>query len=324
MVIGKVPENVLKRSILNRIRSKRSEVLVGADVGVDCAVLSFKDSEYFYSSVNTKSLPVKDNASLSLCAAINSVAAAGAEPISAEVSVVLPEGTEEKSVKSIYETLDALAAKLQVQISGCHTEVSNAVTRPVVTVTGIGKSEERFSNTAKPGDDIVVTKWIGLEGTNIIAHELEDRLLKKFPQKMIYDAENFDKYLSVRGEAATAVKSGVSAMYAAGEGGIFNALWKLAQGSGVGLEVDMLKLPVKQETIEISNFCDINPYELASMGCLVIAASDGNELVMRLKEQGINAVTVGKITDSNDRVVINRETRRFLEPSGNEEIYKIF
>ena len=62
-------------------------------------------------------------------------------------------------------------------------------------------------------DDVLVTQWIGLEGTSIIAKEKEKELLKKFPSKMIYDAINFDKYLSVIPEAATAVKSGVSAMH---------------------------------------------------------------------------------------------------------------
>ncbi len=41
MKIGKVPENVLKRSVLKQIQTKREEIISGAGVGEDCAIFSF-------------------------------------------------------------------------------------------------------------------------------------------------------------------------------------------------------------------------------------------------------------------------------------------
>ena len=137
---------------------------------------------------------------------------------------------------------------------------------------------------AKPGDDVVITKWIGIEGTTILANEHEEELLKRFPSRMIYEAKNFDQYLSVIPEAALAVKSGVTAMHDVTEGGIMGALWELAESSGVGLEIDLKKIPVKQETIEICNYFDINPYHLISSGSMLMTTKDSTKLCQVLKK----------------------------------------
>ena len=44
--------------------------------------------------------------------------------------------------------------------------------------------------------------------------------------------------------------------------------------------------------------------------------------VLALQEQGIPAVVVGKITDSNDRLIFNGEEKRFLDKPAADEIYK--
>ena len=80
------------------------------------------------------------------------------------------------------------------------------------------------------------------------------------------------------------------------EGGIFGALWEMAEASGVGLEIDLKKIPVRQETIEVCEFFGINPYQLISSGCMLMAAEDGNLLVRELEKAGIPATIIGKAT----------------------------
>lgn len=60
-------------------------------------------------------------------------------------------------------------------------------------------------------------------------------------------------------------------MHDVSEGGVFAALWEMAEGAGVGLTIDMKKLPLRQETVEVCEFCNVNPYELRSGGSLIIA-----------------------------------------------------
>ena len=107
------------------------------------------------------------------------------------------------------------------------------------------------------------------------------------------------------------------------EGGIFGALWEMAEASGVGLEIDLKKIPIRQETVEVCEFFGVNPYLLISSGCMLMAAQDGNHLVRELEKAGIKATIIGKATAGNDRVLLNEDERRFLEPPKTDELYKV-
>ena len=146
----------------------------------------------------------------------------------------------------------------------------------------------------------------------------------RLPRHFIEDAKAFAGLLSVAPEAACAGKSGVSAMHAVSEGGIFGALWELADCAGVGLSVDLKKIPVRQETIEISEFFHINPYEMLSGGSLLLVTDHGLELVDLLGKEHIPAAVIGRTTAGNDRVLTSNEEIRYLEPPKMDEIYKVF
>ena len=120
-----------------------------------------------------------------------------------------------------------------------------------------------------------------------------------------------------------AVQSGVSAMQAVREGGVFGGLWQLAKANGVGLVIDLKQIPVKQETIEVCEFYDVNPYELLSGGSMLMITQGGTRLVSQLAEQGISAAVIGRTTDNNDRILVNDEEKRFLEPARHDSLYRV-
>ena len=325
--IGKVPESVLSRSIIKQIRTKRDEILVGAGIGEDCAAIELADDEVFVMSTDPITGTSHDIGALSVHVTANDIASSGAEVIGVMLSVLLPEGTEESELKEIMRQVEAACAKLNIQTIGGHTEVTSAVRQTIITVTGVGKvKKDKLITTsgAKCGDDVVVTKWIGLEGTSIIAKEKEDKLSKRFAAPFIETAKGFSDYLSVVEDAKIAVSAGVTSMHDVTEGGIFGALWEVGKSSDKGLSINLLDIPVRQETVEICEEFGLNPYELISSGCMLITSPCGNEVVRRLKEAGINAAVIGKVTDSNDRVIINGDEKRFLEPPKSDELYKIY
>ena len=326
MKVGKVPEAVLKRSVLKQIRTNRPEVLLGASVGEDCAAVALQEDEMFVLSTDPITGTVKDIGHLAIQITLNDLASAGAEPIGVMLTFLLPEKISEAKLRTMMEQAEAAAHAANVQIMGGHTEVTRVVNQPVISVVGVGKAKKgRLISTAgaRPGMDVIVTKWVGLEGTSIIAKEKEEELLTRYPQALVDAAKEFDAYLSVLPEAAVAVESGVSAMHDVTEGGIFGALWEMAESAGVGLEIDLKKIPIRQETVEVCEFFDINPYELISSGSMLMAASDGNGLVRALAAANIPAVCVGKVTEGNDRVLLSGEERRFLEPPKADELYKV-
>ncbi len=326
MKIGKVPENVLKRSVMKQLHYKRDEVILGPGIGEDCAALALGEDEILVMSTDPITGTAKDIGKLAIQITANDLASAGAEPIGVMLTILLPDGTREIALKRIMEQMEHACREAKMQILGGHTEVTAVVNQPVVNVAGVAKAKKGSlvsTAGAKAGMDIVVSKWIGIEGTMIFAKEKETELKEHFPAEFVDTAIDFDRYLSVVPEAAVAVRSGVAAMHDVTEGGLFGALWEMAEASGVGLEIDLKKIPIRQETVEICEYFDVNPYGLISSGMMLMAAADGNALVLALQEAGIPATVIGKATEGNDRVIIRDEERRFLEPPKTDELYKV-
>lgn len=327
MKIGKVSETVLKRSVLKQVRNKRKEVLLGASVGEDCAIVKLEPGEVLAFSTDPITGTVKDIGALAIHITANDIATTGAEPIGVMLTILLPESVYESELKEMMQQIEKTCMELNMQVIGGHTEVTPAVNQPVITVAGVGKvREDRIISTggAKAGQDIVVTKWVGIEGTSIIAKEKEEELLKKLPESLVETAKSFDQYISVVKEAAIAARAGVSAMHDVTEGGIFGALWEMAEASGIGLEIDLKKIPIRQETVELCECFDLNPYGLISSGAMLMASDNGYDLVRALEKEGIKATVIGKAAKGKDRVVMNEEELRYLEPPKSDEIYKIY
>lgn len=326
MKIGKVPENVLKRSVMKQLHYKRDEVVLGPGIGEDCAALALAEDEILVMSTDPITGTAKDIGKLAIQITANDLASAGAEPIGVMLTILLPDGTREIALKRIMEQMECACREAKMQILGGHTEVTAVVNQPVVNVAGVAKAKKGSlisTAGARAGMDIVVSKWVGIEGTMIFAKEKEAELKEHFPADFVDTAIGFDRYLSVVPEAAVAVKSGVAAMHDVTEGGLFGALWEMAEASGVGLEIDLKKIPIRQETVEICEYFDVNPYGLISSGMMLMASADGNALVLALQEAGIPATVIGKATEGNDRVIIRDEERRFLEPPKTDELYKV-
>lgn len=355
MEVGKISTNILKRSVLRQIKIRREEMVNGAGIGKDCAVFAFPDGTLTVSCVQEAALAVPATASdvsnaveetvlpgpdgagkpypgelrvmsrlVQKCA--NNLAVQGAEPTAVLVTLLLPEGLEEPDLKGIMAEAEKVCGHLHMQIAGGQTRVTASVTVPYGVVTGIGNIPEKVYNSLKapaPGQDVVISKWIGLEGTAYLAKQYREKLLERYPSWLVEEAAGFDRFLSVIPEAATAVKSGVCAMHDVSEGGIFGALWELAEGAGVGLTIDLKKLPLRQETVEVCECCNVNPYELLSGGCLLMTSEDGAMLVSALKAAGIPAVVVGKVTDSNDRILVNEDEIRYMDRPQRDEIYSV-
>ncbi|MCH5275640.1 MAG: hydrogenase maturation factor [Lachnospiraceae bacterium] len=324
MKTGKISESVLKRSVLKYIKSGNHMIKNGAGVGSDCAIFVCGEG-LGAQAVATFSIWNAADIYYPIYKAANNVACSGAVPGMAMLTLMLPETAEEQELKELMREADTAAESLGLQLAGGHTAVSKNLSIPLVsvTVTGVWKEPAMLLKGASPGQDIVMTKWAGLEGTALLAERYKDRLRERYPLHMIETAAALKRQLSVIPEAATAAKSNVSAMHDVSTGGVFAALWELAESAGIGLTVDLKRIPVKQETVEVCEFFGVNPYELLSGGCLLMTADSGEHLVQTLEEVHIPASIIGRTTDSNDRVVINDEESRFLERPKSDEITKI-
>lgn len=326
MKAGKLKESVLKRSVLKQLHTRSEEVLAKPAVGGDYGAVEVSENLAVVLSSDPVTISREEIGSSAIMAACNDVACSGATLKGVSVTMLLPTAFNEEELRDLMKDMDHACEECCVDILSGHTEVSRAVKEPIVVVTAMGtvaKNAMVHSSDVRPGMDIVATKWVGLEGTAILAREREEELRTRYAKPFIDNAKVFGQMMSIVPEAAVAIKSGASAMHDVSEGGIFGALWELAESAGVGLEIDLKKIPIRQETVEICEFFDLNPYKIVSGGCLLIATTDGNGMVLELEKAGIPATVIGKATDGNDRVLLNEDERRFLETTQTDELYNL-
>lgn len=323
---------MLKRSVLRQFHMGKEQVQ-GPGVGLDYSAIR-PPHELIVHAVSTMPLagmewrqekPFREEAA-AVCGAINNLVCSGAEPIGILINLLLPTSVDEQRLRAIVGAAEAACERESVAVLGGHTEVVRSVAEPVLTVTAVGSVSEadRVScANVRPGMDIVMTKWAGLLGTAILARRFENELCARYARPFVEAAMQFDGYRSIRSEAAVAAQSGVAAMHDLSEGGIYGALWEMGQCSGVGLEIELKKIPIRQETVEVCEFFDVNPYKLLSTGSLLMAAKDGDALVRSLQQEGIAAAVIGKATDSNDRVLVYEDERRYLEFTQTDELWHV-
>lgn len=328
MRIGKVTENVLKRSVFKLHKVKNDQE--SAAVGTDCAVFAYREEQenkkrMILSSVCPITMQSTYAGRYAVMGAINNLLCRNVHTDMVTLSILLPADAEEAVLKQIMKDADHQCEICDTYIAGGHTEVTNAVIRPVVTATATGHAMDDHipGGLAEAGDELVLTKWIGLEGTVMLAEEKGEEICSRYPTHMVQEARKFANYLSLASEAAVAAKSGARAMHDVSGGGIYAALWEIAEGAGTGLEVDLKKIPVKQETIEIAEFFELNPYQMLSGGSLLIVVKNGKEMVGCLQNAGIPATVIGKLTEGKDRILINEEETRYLEMPQADEIHKV-
>ena len=207
----------------------------------------------------------------------------------------------------------------------------------------------------KPGDELVVACPVALKGTSVIAKSKKDKLAERFSagfiQNCIFLWDSYGAQREVESQTAVneqsdthsdtqagaqagqsekhsvvwkiAEEAGASALYAMGEGGFLSALWKMAEASEVGLEVDFRKVLIRQETIEVCEIFDLNPYKLQAEGSVLIGIRGGEALVQRLRNEGFMAEIIGQTNSGNERLLYSGGSARYLERPAADEIYRI-
>jgi len=322
MRTGKISENTLKRSVMKNRITSGERLIHGAGVRDNCAVFSYSENEFTALSTHQVILPdAKDSIFYAINRGINNLYAAAAKPEAVQLSLLLPADYEEPELAGLMKEAAAICKKYNMSISGGSTKTDPRIAIPAISVTVIGTRKERELCQAKPGWDVVLSKPVGLAGTAILAKAKEEELCKRYPARYIAEAKNFAREVSVIPEAATAGESFVCRMFAVSEGGIFAALWEAADLAGVGLDIDLKRIPIRQESVEICDFLGINPYELMSDGCIMIMTPEGEKLVETLQEKSIPAALIGRTTGENGKIIHNEDEVRYVDKPAADSIY---
>ena len=173
--------------------------------------------------------------------------------------------------------------------------------------------QAEITGRLNPGEDLVVAGEIGISGTLVLISREKEKLRKYFSESFLYMSEDTLQKCKVSREDDFWTDKRISALYFTKEGGILSGLWKRAEASGVGLDVDLRKIPIRQETIEVCERLDVDPYKLESEGTVLLGTGQGNALVRELDARGIHAAVIGHTDKGNDRLLHSGEITRYLE-----------
>lgn len=315
--VGKLDMHLLTR-LLQRYTSRDERVAIGPKVGEDAAVLDFGD-RYVVAKTNPITFATDEIGWYLVNVCVNNMVVRGVRPRWMLNTLLLPEGkTTAEMVEQIFRQIHEACSKVNVLIIGGHTEVTFGLDRPLAVGCLIGEIEpERLIPTggAQPGDTVLVTKSLGIEGTAILAREKQEMLLSKgYDLDFIQRAQGFlyDPGISVYDEALAAAATGaVHAMTDATEGGLATALHELAEASGVGLQIEAERIPIRAETQKICAEFAIDPLGLIASGMLILTApqSKADELGRQLMERGIQCTAIGRISPSEAGRLLSVEGR---------------
>ena len=173
--------------------------------------------------------------------------------------------------------------------------------------------QAEITGRLNPGEDLVVAGEIGISGTLVLISREKEKLRKYFSESFIYMSEDTLQKCKVSREDDFWMDKRISALYFTENGGILSGLWKREEGSGVGMDVDLRRIPIRQETIEVCERLDVDPYKLEAKGSVLIGTAQGDALVRELEAHGIHAAVIGYADSGNDRLLHSGEITRYLE-----------
>lgn len=331
--LGKLDYTLLE-TLLQKYRSAPDpRVIVGPGIGNDSAVIEFSD-RYLVLKTDPITFATDEIGWYAVNVNANDIAVTGATPKWFMATVLLPEKKSTyKDAESILHQITEASRTLGISLIGGHTEVTYNIDRPIITGVMAGevaKGKLVKSCGAKPGDAIILTKGIAIEGTSIIAREKYKELITRgHNERFINHCRNFlhAPGLSVVKDALLAARFAVHAMHDPTEGGLFAGLFEIAKASRVGILINQEKIPVFPETQTLCKEFHLDPFRTIASGALVIIASfeSANTIISLLKDHDIIAVSIGEVKERGFGLKISVGGKLHdLEVTASDEITKLY
>ena len=319
--LGKLPPELLAR-LLAKAPINDPRVIYGPGIGMDCAVIDlgaqllvFKSDPITFATDDIGWYAVQVNA--------NDVATTGATPRWMLATLLLPEKqTTPGLVEQIFDQVARAANDLGISLVGGHTEVTYGLNRPILIGTLIGEVQREqliVPGNARPGDHLLLTKGVPIEGTALLAREFPDRLRPTFSEAEIKEAGDYlyTPGISVVRDARIAAQAGrVTAMHDPTEGGLASALWELAEASGRCLWFEPEAVPVPPLARRICNVFGLDPLATIGSGALLMTAtsSDTPAIMAALQQAGIACAQIGQVEAGPMGVWMPQGDQRILLP----------
>lgn len=335
---GKLPNDLLAGFLATAAAGADPAVVVPPRVGEDVAAVDIAGAELLVVHGDPITLGGDAVAHAAVAVNINDIATSGASPRWLLATVLLPQGTTASQALTQLAELNAAADENGVTLIGGHSEITDAVTRPVVSLTALGTVERaklRDKRSARRGDRVLVTKELALEGTALLAEELGERLRALgMDEAELAACRKLGRRLSIVAEATVAAaQPGVRSMHDITEGGVATAVRELGAAAGRRITVYRDRLPISRHTLRVCTLLDADPLGLIASGSLLIICDPTavEELTAALAAAGIAVTAIGEVGEEGAGVVALEhgrpapwptfavdEAARLLAPAGED------
>ena len=333
LAVGKLPPQILER-LLGKLTPADPRVVMGPRLGEDAAVLDMGD-RYLVATADPITFATDEAGWYALHVNANDIAVRGARPMWFLATVLLPEGAAtDATVERLFADLGEACAELGVALIGGHTEVTAGLPRAIVSGCMLGEvAKDRLVTTggARPGDTLLLTKGVPLEGTAIVARERAAEAARRgVPGDVVKRAQDFLRRpgISVVPEARAACAAArVHAMHDPTEGGVATACWELAQAADVGLRVDRERIPVLREGRVLCEAFGLDPLGTIASGALLLAVDPGDAegVIAACRGAGVECAAIGRVTDPSQGVsLVTGGHARPMPTFPQDEITRIF
>ena len=316
--MSRISEITYKRTVLKRLSRKTDSVTQGVDIadikleGITAVMSSNSIIKWFDGC---------EKFALQKC--INQLCEKGGVAKSVQIIIDIPEGYEEKLLGKILKNINDAVAEFNLDIAQCKVNYAQ-IKEPIAHLNLIGYTSYEFSSKSiRPGMDVVMAGSIAVGGTSILSRLYKEKLSEKYSAKFVRDCIDIEQVIDIRKYAEIALNNGADYLHAVTDAGAFGAIWEIASMADIGISVDVKRIPVWQETIEVAEFFGVNPYVIDGTGALIIICRDGEKIAKELTDMGALAAVIGTITEGRDRVVLNEGEERYLEPPRGDELYNI-
>jgi len=300
MLPGKIPPEILQSIVFSKLGRTDADVILGPELGEDAAVIKI-GNQVVIAATDPITGSVEDVGWLAVHVNANDIATFGVSPRWFLASIMLPPGYTPDQLGKIMNQIDNAAKELDIAVTGGHSEITESVTKPIVVgfMMGIAPIDKYVTSSgAKPGDALIVTKTVGIEGTSILATERSSYLSREISKDIIERGQKLRSSISVVKDGVTSFQTGfIHAMHDPTEGGLANGVHEICDASGVGCEIENDLIPLHDATRQICKYLKINPLELISSGCMLISceSTHASQVIDALNAVGIESVIIGKI-----------------------------
>jgi hydrogenase maturation factor len=333
---GKIDINALK-GFLEKYTLLDRQVVVGPKIGEDAAVIDLGKGvdHYWVVTSDPITFTTDEVGYYGVVVNINDIATRGGIPKWFLATLLFPEdNTNLKLIEKIFRQIHQACRRFNISFIGGHTEITPGIERMILSGHMIGEvKKERLVKTsgARVGDLLLLIKGISIEGTSIIAREMEPDLLKRgVSPSLIKRAKAFifDPGIDVLQTARIACDAvSVHAMHDPTEGGLINGIVEMALASGKEIEVDFGKVHLYEETRILCRTYGLNPFGVIASGALLLSISPSDLLGLQksFKKTSVPVQVIGQVRRGLPKVWRKEGRRkREIKPLPRDEILKIY